>query len=155
MIELDALHWGPGWTPADDATLLAAIAAALDGQPRWVVDGNYTRSIPVKWATVEAVIWLDYGLVTTMIRAIRRAIGRIRSGAELWPGTGNRESFRQTFLSRNSILLWTLTTHAKTRRSYESLSADPRFAHIRFIRLRRPAQAVALLQAIRQPAKQV
>jgi len=25
----------------------------------YMIDGNYTRSIPVKWAEIDTVIWLD------------------------------------------------------------------------------------------------
>ena len=43
---------------------------------------------------------------------------RAASKRELWPGTGNRESFRRSFFSRESIVLWTVRTYAKNRRKY-------------------------------------
>ncbi len=39
-IELDALHWGPNWTPQPDFAELVAEAIAGDC---WVLDGNYSK----------------------------------------------------------------------------------------------------------------
>ena len=39
-VELDALHWGPGWTPVDNEILRDRLRAAVAGDA-WVVDGNY------------------------------------------------------------------------------------------------------------------
>ena len=54
----------------------------------------------------DTLIWLDLPFPLVMWRLLRRTLGRIRSRQDLW-GTGNRESFRGAFLSRDSILLWT------------------------------------------------
>lgn len=147
--EMDAHFWLPGWHGRADGDFLARIAALTSGDV-WVLDGNYTRTTPVKWARVECVVWLDYSLPVTLFRAVRRAIGRAISKKEVWPGTGIRESFRQSFLSRKSILLWTLRTHGTNRRKYAALlQADQPF---RWIRIRRPRDAKALLVALRSPA---
>ncbi|MDQ7990521.1 MAG: AAA family ATPase [Candidatus Dactylopiibacterium sp.] len=145
-VELDALFWRPGWQASPDPEFLARIEAALAQGP-WVLDGNYTRTIPVKWREARTVIWLDYGFGLTLWRAARRALARSWSRSELWPGSGNRESFRKLF-SRDSILLWTLRSHAPTRRRLEALQRDPRYAHLRFIRLRHPREAEALLAGL-------
>lgn len=146
-VEMDALFWRPHWQQAPEADFLAALQTALAG-PRWVLDGNHTRSIPVKWAAVEAVIWLDYPFAVTLLQAVGRALQRSRSRQELWPGTGNRESFRRSFFSRDSIILWAIGTFARTRRHYRSLMADPRYGHIRFIRLRSRRETAAFLAGL-------
>jgi adenylate kinase family enzyme len=145
-VELDALFWQPGWVESGDEEFLARIAATLAEGP-FVLDGNYTRSIPVKWRTVRTVIWLDYSFALTLRRAIGRALHRCWTQQELWPGTGNRERWRALF-SRDSIVWWTIRTHARTRRNYETLQNDPRYAHIRFIRLRNPREAEAWLSSL-------
>ncbi|MCW0234142.1 MAG: hypothetical protein OJJ21_11125 [Ferrovibrio sp.] len=146
-IEMDRLFWRPGWQQAPEADFLADLTAALDG-PRWVLDGNYSRSIPVKWASVDAVIWLDYPFAVTFTQAVMRALQRAWRRQELWPGTGNRESFRQTFFSRDSILWWTIKTFAGNRRSIAALMTDPTHARIAFIRLTSRADAEAFLHSI-------
>ncbi len=144
-VEMDALWWRPGWLESDPDSFRARIQRAV-AQPAWVLDGHYgTTTLAIKWREAEQVIWLDYTLARTFRQVLFRSIRRVWSGEELWPGTGNRESFRLTFLSRKSILLWTLRTHRPNRRKYLALIADPRFAHIRFVHLRSPAAAEAFL----------
>ncbi len=67
---------------------------------------------------------------------------------ELWPGTGNCESFRRSFCSRESIILWTLKTWRQHRRRYLADMQDPQYRHIRFVRVRNPRQAEALLREL-------
>lgn len=153
-IEMDALFWGPNWTQASDNALAANLAAAL-AAPKWVLDGNYTRTIPIKWAQVDAVIWLDLPFALTLRQAITRAAIRAWRKDELWPGTGNRENFRKSFFSRDSVIAWTIKTYAKTRRNYESLMADPRFAHICFVRLQSWKQAEILLQMVEREVSSI
>ncbi|MEN3113325.1 hypothetical protein ACFONG_05900 [Uliginosibacterium paludis] len=148
-IELDQLFWKAGWTESGDAEFFPRIEAALADGP-WVLDGNYTRSTPLKWRDASTVIWLDYSFLLTLGRAIRRALRRSLTREELWPGTGNRESFRQLF-SRDSIVWWTIRTHGSTRRKYESCMMDPQYAAIRFVRLRHPREAEALLASLPGP----
>ncbi|WP_009963509.1 shikimate kinase [Verrucomicrobium spinosum] len=144
FVEMDSLFWGANWRQATDVEFFARVQAAVD-EPAWVLDGNYTRTVPVKWARVDLVIWLDYPFRTTMWQAIRRAVTRVWSKEELWPGTGNRESFRRTFLSRDSIIWWTLTTYGKVRAKYVAMLADPKFTEVQFVRLRSHAEAAAFI----------
>ena len=73
-----------------------------------------------------------------MLRVVRRE--------ELWHG--NRETFRHSFASRDSILLWFLRTFRRRRRQYEAAMADPTNAHLTFVRLRSPREAERWLAAI-------
>lgn len=36
-----------------------------------ILDGNYTRSIPIKWKNVEAAVRLDYPFLQTLLCATR------------------------------------------------------------------------------------
>ena len=45
-VELDALFWGPNWTESTDNALFQKLDTQLTGDS-WVVDGNYTRTIPI------------------------------------------------------------------------------------------------------------
>ena len=57
-IELDALHWGPCWTPRPLEQFRADVGAAV-AKDRWVVDGNYAVVRPLVWARPTAIVWLD------------------------------------------------------------------------------------------------
>lgn len=148
FIEMDQLFWGPDWEMANDGELFSRLKLELS-KPSWILDGNYTRTIPVKWAAVDAVIWLDLPFLTTVTRVIRRAIGRIVSKEELWPGTGNKETIRSCFCSKDSVILWSISTYAKNRRKYLSLMHDKKYSNIEFIRLRSSLEVQRFLERLR------
>ena len=143
--EIDALFWGPGWTAARRDELRAKVARAAAGDA-WVIDGNYSASRDLVWSRADTVIWLDYPLPLILFRLLRRIVARIRSGEELWPATGNRETFRDAFLSRDSLLLWALRTHFPRRRRFSAALLRPENAHLRAYRFRRPAEAARWLR---------
>lgn len=139
---------GPNWEASSDDALFAKLRAALHPDI-WVLDGNYTRTIPIKWANVDCVVWLDYSFARTVLQAIRRAVTRSITREELWAGTGNRESFQNSFLSKDSIVLWTIRTHGSTRRRYEALMNDDAHRRIMFVRLQSPKQTERFLHQVK------
>lgn len=146
-VEMDALFWLPNWHGREDPDFFARLEEALNGDA-WVLDGNYNRTREIKWKNVDMVVWVDYGFCRTFVQAVRRACRRILDRQELWPGTGNRESLRQTFFSRDSILLWTLRTFRKNRRDYLATMNDPRYARFRFVRLRSPRETETFIESL-------
>lgn len=146
-IEMDVIHWLPDWQEKSDNQFFADLKSQLQTE-YWVLDGNYNKSLEVKWQDVDTVIWLDYSFAITAYRAITRALSRCLSKQELWPGTGNVETFKQTFMSKDSILLWTLKTFRRNRRRYLDMIAAPEYQHIKFIRIRHPKQAKRFLANI-------
>lgn len=149
-IEIDRLYWRPEWQGTPDEAFLARLEQTLaEAGGGWVLDGNYSRTQPIKWREVDYILWLDYGFCRTLWQAVRRACRRAASKRELWPGTGNRESFRRSFFSRESIVLWTIRTYSKNRRKYlaEMARTD---AGRRFKRLRSPRQAADFLRTLPQ-----
>ena len=149
-IELDALAWAPNWRLVDAETLQARVRGAIAGDA-WVVDGNYggRGARQLVWARADTIIWLDFSLFVIYARLLRRTVARIRDGAELWPGTGNRETIRGAFLSRESLFWWALKTYRRRRRGYTALFASPEVAHARRLRFRTPTEADAWLAAER------
>jgi adenylate kinase family enzyme len=148
VVSLDVLFWRPNWTPSPDREFAAAIERATSGET-WVVDGNYTRHQGLFWPRATTVIWLNYGFGTVMGRALRRTVGRMRSGEELFEGC--RESFRQSFCSRESILLWVLRTFARNRRTIPPRLRRAEVAGIVVWEFRRPEDAERFLARL-EPA---
>jgi adenylate kinase family enzyme len=146
-IELDAINWQRGWRGlhADDPTLFAArVAQALSSQS-WVCDGNYSAVVrPVVLARATDVVFLDYDRAVVMRRVIWRSVTRWLLRTELWPGTGNRESARN-WLQPDHPIRYAWATHARRRARFAEQAADPELAHIRFHRLTRPAEGMALV----------
>ncbi|AHF78544.1 Adenylate kinase [Sodalis praecaptivus] len=146
-IEMDALFWQPNWTPSSDAAFFARLEQAL-AQAHWVLDGNYHRSCGIKWRQAQMIVWLDYSLTRTLWQATARAWRRSWRQQEIWPGTGNRESLRRSFLSRESVVLWTLKTYRSNRRRYLAIQQDPRYRHVQFVPLRSPRHAERFLSQL-------
>lgn len=126
-IELDALHWGPNWTPVPREEFRAR-AARTGAAERWVVDGNYSQLRDIVWPRANTLVCLDYHLPVIYWRLLRRTVTRVLAGAELY--AGNRESFRNAFLSRDSLFVWAMQTHRRRRRPYPEELARPENAHL-------------------------
>jgi len=149
-IELDALFWQPDWQGTPDDQFFARLEARLAGSDGWVIDGNYKRTQAVKWRDIDMIVWVDYSFGRTLYQAVKRAATRAWGKQEIWAGTGNRETFRKSFFSRESIILWTLKTYTKNRCQYQALLNDPAWQHVRFIRLRSPQQTQLFLRDLTQ-----
>lgn len=144
-IELDALHWGAGWTEVPWDVFRNELVKALKS-PGWVTDGNYSQVRDIIWKEADTIVWLDYSFFTCLWRLTRRTVRRVASKEELW--NSNRESFRIQFLSKDSLFLWQINTYPRRRREYSLLLAQPEFSHLKLIRLRTPRQADAWLASI-------
>lgn len=128
-VELDALHWGPGWSEPTPDEFRARVEEILEG-PAWVVDGGYYGKLgDLVLERADLVVWLDPPLRTILWRLWRRTIRRIRRGDELWGG--NRETWRGAFFSRNSLFVWALKTHRGRRRRYVERLARYETVHLR------------------------
>lgn len=141
-LELDALHWEPGWQEASTQLFRERVASATAAEG-WTADGNYSKARDILWARADTLLWLDYSLPLVMVRLLRRTLARLLHREELW--SGNRESLRMAF-SRDSIILWALQTHPKYRREFPDLLARPEYAHLTIRRLRSPREADAWLK---------
>lgn len=139
-IEMDELFWKPNWQESNNSEFLPKVQAAISNDG-WVLDGNYSRTSSLKWTRVHTVIWIDYSLSRTVFQAFKRAIQRIVSRREIWPNTGNVESFQKTFLSRKSIILWTLQNYHSNRKKYLGIMTSDEYSHINFVRLKSPKDA--------------
>lgn len=147
-VELDALHWEPDWQPASPATFRERTAQALAGED-WIVDGNYSRVRDITWDRADTLVWLDYALPLILARLTRRTILRLATRVELW--NGNRERLRATLLTRDSILVWALTTYRRHKRDYARLLAQPEYAHLTVVRLCSPRATRRWLAGLRLP----
>jgi adenylate kinase family enzyme len=131
-VELDALHWDPNWTEAPLDVFRQRVAQALAGEA-WVVDGNYSKARDLVWSRVELVVWLDYSLPVIMRQVVWRTLRRTLTGEELW--SGNRERFRESFFTRDSVVWWALTTYRSRRAKYRAVFARPQDHSFAMIRL--------------------
>jgi len=133
-IELDALHHGPNWSEPTAEEFQAQVRTVLTAHPEgWVIDGNYERKLgELVNDSADTIVWLDLPLATLLARLVRRSVPRIISHTELWPGTGNRESWYGVFLARDGLITWMVRSHFRHRREWPARFRD----HPHFVRLR-------------------
>jgi adenylate kinase family enzyme len=143
--EIDSLVWLPKWSLPSDEALLAKVDSFTSAD-RWVIDGVFPEHRNLVWGRADTVVWLNFPLSTVFTRALVRTIKRCISREQL--GNHNVETWRRTFLSRNSQLLWVLKTWRKRRRDYPKIMRRAEFAHIRFVQLRSPGEAQEFLSRL-------
>lgn len=148
-IEMDDLFWLDDWQETPDDEFFLKLKNKMDiTKDGWVLDGNYSRTLHLKLDKLDTMIWLDYSFTLNFYRSVKRAISRIITKEPLWENSNNHESFKQSFLSKNSIILWMINHHAKNRKKYLNMMHDPQYRHIQFIRLTSPKKAKVFLDSL-------
>ncbi len=144
-IELDAIHWQPGWTPIDPDEFRRIVAEKVAAES-WVVDGQYSQVVrPLVWERADTVVWLNFSFPVMFWRLIRRTARRVVTRKPMW--NDNRESLRDVF-SRDSILWWQLKTFRSKRRRYPEELADPQWSPLEVVVLTSPREAARWLESM-------
>lgn len=149
QLDLDAVHWLPGWTERDADDFRRIVFEFAEGHPRWVIAGNYTGRLgELLDHLVDTYVWLDLPRwrVTSAVfaRTVRRSIMR----EELW-GTGNRERLR-SLVKRDpldNIVLWAWRYHDAKTAQYEAAQRAGRHA---WFRLRSRSEVRRFLEGLRR-----
>jgi adenylate kinase family enzyme len=143
-VELDALRFGPEWheRPPKDR---ARQASTLLAMPQWVVDGNDEALRDAVWLSADFLVWFDYPLRTSLARLLRRTLARLWSSPRL-PG-GASEQWHRT-LGPHSVVWWAIRSHRRRRAELQALLRQPRYGHLRVIRLREPAEPDEVLARV-------
>ncbi len=144
-VELDALHWGPQWTPRPAEIFSALVAEALAGES-WVVDGNYHQVRSLVWARANVLFWLDYSLPLCLWRLTKRLWRRGVQHEQLW--NGNRERLWTQLCTRDSLYLWAFRTYRRNRRQFTEMTREPAYAHLQVVRFKTPRAAEAWLTEV-------
>jgi adenylate kinase family enzyme len=107
--ELDALHWGPGWSEPTTEDFLARVTP-LVAEERWVIDGRYHGKLgDLVIARADTVVWLDLPIRVWLPRLVLRTLRRMVWREELW--NGNRESVRDSL----ELFQWAWQKHRDDR----------------------------------------
>lgn len=152
FVELDALNWLPNWVglnATDPETLDRRLRDATAGDG-WVAAGSYTTfSQRAFWDRLQVVIWLDLPRWLLLWRMFRRSWRRWRTRELLW-GTNYEQFWPQFFVWRKSesLLWWIWTQHHRKRRDMLRMMADPRWRHIRFVRLTSVPETESFLESL-------
>ncbi len=75
VVHLDQEFWRPGWAETPDSEWAGKVAT-LTARPRWIIDGNYGGTLPLRMAVADTIIFLDF----PRLLCLRRVLGRIFRG---------------------------------------------------------------------------
>ena len=146
-VELDSLYHNAGWAPADPEVFQARVRAAIAGQARWATCGGYRGHVrDITWPLADEIVWIDLPFRVTFLRMLRRSFTRSIRNEELW--NGNRETLRNMFLRRDSLILFSIQHRNKYREEYPAELSAPALAHVSTLRLRRQRDVDAWLQGL-------
>ncbi|NQZ28683.1 MAG: adenylate kinase [Colwellia sp.] len=144
-IELDQLHWLPNWQERADDEFRGLVKQAT-ASDTWVLDGNYSVVRDIVWPRATKIIWLNHSFSLVLYRSFTRSIVRAVTKKKLF--AGNVETFKQTFFSRDSIILWVLQTYHQKRKRYNKLLPQLKFQGIEIIELNNQKQVQQYLKNI-------
>jgi adenylate kinase family enzyme len=146
-IELDALYWEPDWQAAALDLFRARVEKATQAE-KWIVAGNYHIVRERVWSKAEAIIWLDYPLLTVLWQLTRRSFKRWWTQELLW-GT-NREPIWTHFKlwSKESLYNWLFQTYWRRKREYPMLLSQPEYRHLKLLRFHHPKETERWLESL-------
>lgn len=81
VVHLDQLWWKENWQNVDMAEFDNRLAVAL-GMDRWIIDGNYSRTMETRLTKCDTVIYLDFSRWECLLGMCQRILenrGKTRS----------------------------------------------------------------------------
>ena len=131
--ELDSISWLPDWKELPNAEFRERINEITQND-KWIIDGNYARNQDLTIGKAETVIWLNYSIVKSVYRVVKRSAYRMYTQKPLWHN--NRESFRRALSPKNSIILFAMKSFKGKNARYEQMMMKNDFKTINWIRIR-------------------
>jgi adenylate kinase family enzyme len=119
--ELDQYYWKENWTTLSNDEFKNIVQNLISNET-WVICGNYSNVRNIIWNRSTDIIWLNYPFYIVFFRAIKRSF--IRALKKEIVCNGNIETFRQSFFSKDSIILWVIKTYWKRKKEYLNLLAN-------------------------------
>ena len=73
VVHLDKLFWRPGWVQVSQEEFDELHRREI-AKDRWIMDGNFGRTIPERIARCDTVIYLDYNRFTCLMGVLKRVL---------------------------------------------------------------------------------
>ena len=96
VVHLDKLFWKPGWVESAPEEIDAKIMEELR-KPKWIMDGNFNRTLPQRVKYCDTIIYLDFSRIACLMGVVKRILttyGTVRPDM----GEGCPERFDLEFL---------------------------------------------------------
>ncbi|MFJ8442390.1 P-loop NTPase family protein [Kitasatospora griseola] len=88
LTHLDGVYYDADWNPLPQEKF-AALQEELVARPRWVIDGNYASTLPIRLKRADTVIFLDIPPVICLLGILQRR-WRYRGGQHTSQGVFDR-----------------------------------------------------------------
>lgn len=133
VVHLDKLFWKPGWVeiPKDEFDALIRQEMA---EEKWIMDGNFNRTLPERIARCDTVIYLDFSRFACLLGIIKRVLttyGKVRPDM----GEGCPERIDWEFLK------WVWNFNKNKREGNYKLLCEAQHAEIIVLKKRKEVKA--------------
>lgn len=117
VVHLDQIWWSPGnWQHLEQEEFDMRLAEAVE-EPRWIIDGNFNRTIQMRLQQCDTVIYLDFPAVVCLFSWIKRVITNWGKARPDMAG-GCSEWFAPEFAG------WILRFNRTYRKAYHKLLSE-------------------------------
>lgn len=110
VFHMDQLFFNPGWEEKSKEALIEEVESILHENEEWVIEGNYSKTLPSRLAQSTHVFFLDYPRRIYTYRVVKRLLktyGKVRE--DMAPGCPERIDF--SFLK----YVWTFKKCRRTK----------------------------------------
>ena len=73
VVHLDKLFWKPNWVETSREEFDALLAQEL-AKDKWIMDGNFNRTMPERIKRCDTIIYLDFSRVACLMGVVKRVI---------------------------------------------------------------------------------
>ena len=108
----------------------------------WVMSSCGSKVTDIVYPETDVIVYLDYSPLVTFAQLFKRTMSRSLRGETCC--NGNKESFRLSLLSKDSIFLWWLQTWRERREQARIMETDPNMPPV--YRLTHPRQFHTLVR---------
>jgi adenylate kinase family enzyme len=150
VMHLDNIRHEFGFDSVSWDEMRAKMEAFVTSHPEgWIAEGNYSRVRDVTVSRADTLISLDLPWRMSFWRLLKRTTGRVWTKEPLYNQDGPHESWRLSFMSRESILWWSITNHRRRKRTTAEAFAA-RVEGARTYRLKTSREVEAFVAAARR-----
>lgn len=114
-VHLDSINFKPNWIEIDKNERDKIISAkALED--KWIIDGNYTKTLKLRFERADLIIWLDYSTFALLKGVFKRYFKLRNKDRKEIPGCQERITF--------DFIKYVATYNKKKRHIIEELLMD-------------------------------
>ena len=137
------MFWKANWIESGNEEFRNNIKEEMRDKTGYVINGNYNKVKDITCGNCDTIIWLDYSRFIVMYRVIKRTFIRVFTKEILWQG--NIETFKKSFLSKDSIIIWAWKTYSIRKKQYLNLLNTNPYNNNQLIIIRNPRMIYKLI----------